>query len=136
MRSEITCGAPVPQFLICEVGAASLQACVELGPLACGLMGLRQVGLECLRDCLGQRVLQVWRRHQQLDRERNRSDLQRGAPLVLLEDVQADAAQLVDVWVENLCPEQNLGRGHRVLLGQVQFQVEHSSFVDRALSTV
>ncbi len=39
--------------------------------------------------------------------EKDGSDLQRGTPLVL-EDVQADAAQLVDVWVVDLREEPDL----------------------------
>ena len=39
--------------------------------------------------------------------EKDGSNLQRGAPLVL-EDIQANAAQLVDIWVVDLCEEADL----------------------------
>ena len=45
--------------------------------------------------------------------EKDSSDLQRWAPLVL-QDVQADAAQLVDVWVVDLCEKTDLPQMNHV----------------------
>ena len=42
--------------------------------------------------------------------EQDGADLQGGAPLVF-EDVKADAAQFVDVWMIDLCKESDLAAG-------------------------
>lgn len=40
------------------------------------------------------------------------------------QDVKADAAELVDVWVEDLGKKADLGRGHWVVVGEEQLQFE------------
>lgn len=43
-----------------------------------------------------------------------------GGTLVIpltLQDIETDAAELVDVGVEDLCEESNLGRSHGVVVG-------------------
>lgn len=52
-----------------------------------------------------------------LDRKENGADLQGGGPLVL-EDVEADAAELVDVRMIHLGQEADLGGSHRVVRGE------------------
>ena len=69
------------------------------------------------RDALVERVVRVWRREQRLHRDEHGPDLQRRGPLVL-EDVEADASELVDVGVVDLGEEPDLffverGRGER-----------------------
>lgn len=49
----------------------------------------------------------LYRTFTRLDAEKHRPDLEGGGPLVL-EDVEADTAQLVDVWVVDFCQEANL----------------------------
>ena len=53
-------------------------------------------------------------------------------PLVL-EDVKADTAELVDVWVVNLGPEKNLGWHHGVLIWQEELTIKDAAFI-RGLS--
>lgn len=45
-----------------------------------------------------------------------------------LQDVQADAPQLVDIRMINFRHEANLGRGHRVFLREEQLQFENPAF--------
>lgn len=62
--------------------------------------------------------------HQEgLDGEEDGADLKGGRPLVL-EDVQADATELVDVGMVHLGQEADLGRGHGVIGGEEEFQLE------------
>lgn len=63
------------------------------------------------RDAFVERVVRVRRRQQRLHRDQHGPDLQGRGPLVL-EDVEADAAELVDVGVVDLGEEADLfGRG-------------------------
>lgn len=55
--------------------------------------------------------------------QQHRADLQRRRPLVL-EDVEADAPELVDVGVVDLGQEAHLGRRHGVVLGQEELELE------------
>ena len=79
-------------------------------------------------DFFVQRVIEVGRREERLDRDEHCSDLESGAPLVL-EDVKADSADLVNVGVVDLGSEEHLGRDHRVLVREEELGVEHASFV-------
>ena len=45
-----------------------------------------------------------------------------------LENVKADATELVDIGVKDLCEESNLRRGHRVVIGQEQLELEDTTF--------
>lgn len=94
--------------------------------------GLGLVDLPQLGHVVGQGVVGVGGRQQRLDGQQHGADLQRGAPLVL-EDVQADAAQPVDVRVVDLGDEAHLGRGHGVVLGQEQLQFEEAALEGRVL---
>lgn len=49
----------------------------------------------------------------------------RGEPT--LQDVQADAAQLIDVRVEDLGKEADLGRCHRVVVGEEKLELEDTT---------
>eukprot|EP00315_Gephyrocapsa_oceanica_P012014 CAMPEP_0185288548 /NCGR_PEP_ID=MMETSP1363-20130426/3459_1 /TAXON_ID=38817 /ORGANISM="Gephyrocapsa oceanica, Strain RCC1303" /LENGTH=111 /DNA_ID=CAMNT_0027884427 /DNA_START=356 /DNA_END=691 /DNA_ORIENTATION=+ len=100
------------------------------GTLLRFLHRLRLIPLPHLGNLVVQRVVRVRGRQQRLDREQHGSDLQRGAPLVF-EDVQADAADLVDVGMVHLRQEAHLWRRHRVLLGQEELQAEDASLVRR-----
>ena len=97
-------------------------------PLLGPLDGTFLVLLPKVGDLLIQGVVEVGERHQGLDREENRSDLQSGRPLVL-QDVQADSAELVDVGVVNLGSEEDLWWHHWVLLWQEELAVEETAFV-------
>lgn len=65
----------------------------------------------------------VGRAQQRLDREEDGADLEGGGPAVL-EDVEADAAELVDVGVVDLGQEADLGRRHRVLFREEELELE------------
>ena len=65
-----------------------------------------------------------------LDGEEDGADLEGRRPPVF-QHVEADPADLVDVGVVDLGKEPDLGRSHRVLLGQKQLQVEDPALVCR-----
>jgi hypothetical protein len=44
-----------------------------------------------------------------------------------LEDVEANTAKLIDVWVENLGKESNLGRSHWVIVGEEELKAENTT---------
>jgi hypothetical protein len=73
-------------------------------------------------------IIEIWERHQSLDGEENRSDLECWGPLVL-QDIEADSSELVDIWVVDLGSEQNLWWNHWVLFWQEELAVEDTSFV-------
>lgn len=114
------------------LSTAQASVCSLGGVLESPLLGLLDgtflVLLPVVSDLLIQGVVQVWERHQGLDREENRPDLESGRPLVL-QDVQADSAELVDVWVVDLGSEENLWWHHWVLLWQEELAVEETAFV-------
>eukprot|EP01084_Bolivina_argentea_P143793 252456_1 len=93
-----------------------------------GLDGILLVGLPVLRDVVGERVVGVGRRHEDLDAEEHLANLERGGPLVL-DDIEADAAELVDVGVVDAGEEAHLGRDHGVLLGEEELEVEDAALV-------
>ena len=68
-------------------------------------------------DTLVKGIFEVRVGHEGLDGEEDRSDLESGTPLVL-EDIETDAAKLVDVRVVDLSAEKNLRRSHRVIFGE------------------
>ena len=115
---------------------------MRLGSLPCSLVGVLECPVLCrldgpllvrlprVSDFLVQGIIQVWQGHQCLNGQQNRSDLQGWGPLVL-EDIEADAAKLVDVGVVDLGSEKNLGRDHGVLIWQEEFAVENATFVRR-----
>lgn len=45
-----------------------------------------------------------------------------------LEDIEADAAQLVDVGVEDLCEEADLGGRHGVVFGKEELELEDTTW--------
>jgi hypothetical protein len=46
-----------------------------------------------------------------------------------LQNVQADSTEAVDVWVVDFGKEADLGRGHGVVVGQEQFELEDSTWI-------
>ena len=72
-------------------------------------------------------ILEVRVGHEGLNGEEDRSDLESGTPLVL-EDIETDAAKLVDVRVVDLSAEKNLRRSHRVVFGEEELTVEKTTF--------
>ena len=109
----------------------SLRISVLQGPIFGLSGGANRVGFKVFSDRLVKRIIKVGSGKQNLDRQQDRSDLEGGAPLVL-QDVEADAAQLVDVGVVNLRAEENLGWRHGVLLGQEELTVEEAAFIGSA----
>jgi hypothetical protein len=102
------------------------------GPLLGLPDGTCLVLLPEVSDLLIQWVFEIGGRQKGLDGEQHRSDLKRWGPLVL-DDVQADSAQLVDIWVVDLGDEKHLWWHHWVLVWQEEFAVEKTSLV-RSLS--
>ena len=80
------------------------------------------------RDVGDKRVRGVGLVEERGDREEHLGDGQRGAPLVL-QDVQADRAVLVDVAVVDLRRELALRRLERVIGGEVNLQVKDASLI-------
>jgi hypothetical protein len=65
-----------------------------------------------------------------LNREKDSSDLKSGRPVVL-ENVKTDTAKFIDVGVEDLGKEPDLGRCHGVVVGEEELKVEDTAFVRR-----
>ena len=84
--------------------------------------------LPVVGDRLIKGVIQVWKRHQSLDGEEHGSDLQCWRPLVL-EDIKADSAELINVGVVDLGSEEHLWWDHWVLIRQEEFAVEDASLI-------
>lgn len=80
---------------------------VQPGPLAGGGHGAALVFPPLAGDGFVQGVVRVGRREQRLDRQQHGANLERGRPLVF-EDVQADAAQAVNVGVVDAGEEADL----------------------------
>ena len=97
-------------------------------PVLCRLDGPLLVRLPRVSDFLIQGIIQVGQRHQCLNGEQHRSNHQGWLPL-FLEDVEADAAKLVNVGVVDLGSEKNLGRDHGVLIWQEEFAVENATLI-------
>ena len=97
-------------------------------PLLSLLDGLLLVGLPGISDFLIQWIIQVGQRHQSLDGEQDRSDLESRRPLVL-QNIETDSSKLVDVGMVDLGSEQNLWWHHWVLIWQEKLAIEDSSFV-------
>ena len=51
----------------------------------------------------------------------------RGIPSPTLQDVEADAAEFVDVGVEDLGQKPDLGRRHGVVVGKEQLELENAA---------
>ena len=79
--------------------------------------------LPLLGDSLVKRVLRVGCTKQSLDTEQDGADLKGGRPVVL-EHVQADAAQSVDVWVIDAGQEAYPRRAHGIVVGEEELEVE------------
>ena len=98
-------------------------------PLPCPHLRSLKVLREVFSDLDLQGVLEVGTRHEHLQGDQHLGDQECRAPLVL-KDVQADAAKLVDVRVVDFGAEQTLGRNHWVLRREVNFYLVFSTLVD------
>ena len=98
------------------------------GPLLGYFNGFCLVLLPLVGDRLVQGVVEVRTRHQGLNGEQHRSDLQRWGPFVL-EDIKTDSTQLVDVGMVDLGSEKHLWWHHWILVRQEKFAVEKTSLV-------
>lgn len=83
--------------------------------------------LPLLRHIWCQWVVWVWCTKQCLDGEEDSADLKSWRP-VAFEDVEADAAELVNVWVVDLGEETNLGWGHWVVVWEEELEVEDATY--------
>ena len=84
--------------------------------------------LPVIGDSLIERIVNVWGRHQSLDRKEHRSNLKCWGPLVL-ENVEADSSELVDVWVVDLGSEEDLWWNHWVLIWQEELAIKETSLI-------
>ena len=98
------------------------------GPLLGLLDSTLLISFPGIGDLLIQRIIQVWERHQSLDREEHRSNLESWRPLVL-QDIEANSAELVNVGVVDLGSEEHLGWNHWVFIRQEEFAVKNATFV-------
>ena len=98
------------------------------GPFLGPLDGTLLVSFPGIGNLLVQGIIQVGQGHQGLDGQEDGSDLKGWGPLVL-ENVQANSAKLVDVWVVDLGSEENLWWHHWILVWQEQLAVEDASLV-------
>jgi hypothetical protein len=85
--------------------------------------GLRFVLLPMFGNIVGKRIVWVGCAEEGLDWEQDSSDLKSRRPLIL-ENVEANSAELVDIGMINLGQEADLGRSHRIIIGQEQLQLE------------
>ncbi|KAI0564068.1 ubiquitin conjugating enzyme E2 [Gracilaria domingensis] len=107
----------------CENKRRELLDSVLLGPVSSGLHGQHLVALPQLGGVVVERVIRVWSGKQRLDGEQDGSNLQGWAPLVL-ENVEADAAETIDVRVVDAGEKANFGRGHGVVFREEELELE------------
>ncbi len=86
------------------------------------------------RDLGHQRVVSVWLVEHGTDGQQDLCHGQRRAPL-FLQNVQADAAVTVDVWVVDTRREVALGRLERVVCGELDVEEEDPALVGRVRGT-
>lgn len=91
--------------------------------------------LPALGDICSERVIRVRSTEEGLDRQEDSSDLKSGRP-VILEDIEANTTKLIDVWVENLGQESNLGRSHWIIVGEEELEAENTTLIRRLGGTV
>ena len=101
-------------------------ASVLLGPFASLLNRTVFVVLPVIGNSLVERVVYVGGGHEGLDRKEHSLDLQGRAPLVL-ENVQADAAEAIDVGVVDLGAEEDFRWDHGILFREEKFSFEQTS---------
>jgi hypothetical protein len=139
-ESKVRCSASYPTM---KCAVSSL--CVLLGPLlGCG-NSLSLVLLPCLRNIVGEGVVGVRGAKESLNGEQNGANLQGRRPVayfcqpghsqvlyrvrLTLEDIETDATQPVDVWVVDLGQEADLGRGHGVVIGEEELELEDAAYM-------
>ena len=98
------------------------------GPLLGPLDGTLLVSFPGIGNLLVQGIIQVGQGHQGLDGQEDGSDLKGWGPLVL-ENVQANSAKLVDVWVVDLGSEEDLWWNHWVLIWQEELAIKETSLI-------
>lgn len=104
--------------------------CVLASPLpSCSLIS-RAVGLVDVCDFRNEGIIRIRVCQHGADRQEDFRDGQGRTPLVS-EDIQADAAVRVDVWVVDPSGEANLGRLERVVAGEVDVEEENATGIGR-----
>lgn len=91
--------------------------------------------LPALGDICSERIIRVRSTEESLDRQEDSSDLKGGRP-VILEDIEANTTKLIDVWVEDLGEESNLGRSHWIIVGEEELEAENTALIRRLGRTV
>jgi len=105
--------------------------CVGGRPLPCCFQCIVFVTLPVVGNFIGQWIIGIWHRHQRLDGQQHRLDLQCWAPALRGQRVQANSAQLINIGVIHLRQKSHLGRFHRVVLGQKELQGKDTSMIRR-----
>ena len=82
------------------------------------------------------RMVRICRAGDQLSKKPNVSKMasiegEKGPCLRTLQDIEADAAELVDVGVEDFGEEANLGGRHGVVFGEKQLELEDAACIIR-----
>ncbi len=99
---------------------------IFLGPGASSSLILDSVSLVHMSNFWNQRIIWVWVRQKRAYREQHLGYREGRAPL-LFEDVKADATIAIDVGVEHLCSEGNLGWLEWVIGWEVDGHQKHTS---------
>jgi len=84
--------------------------------------------LPSFRDIGCQRIIRVRCAKQSLNREENGSYLKGRGP-VALQDIQTDAAKLIDVGMVDLGQESDLGWGHRIIIWEEELELEDTALI-------
>jgi len=120
-------GQPLSAYLGFEA-VTSLFLSKLRSPVTSSLDGGILVLLPSCCDVVGERVVWIWCAEESLDGEEDGANLQGWGP-VALQDVQANAAELVDVGVVDLGEEADFGRRHGVVVGKEQLELECAALV-------
>jgi len=85
------------------------------GPFLGSLDGTFLILFPEISNFLIEWIIQVWKRHQSLNGEKDRSDLKSWRPLVF-QDIKANSSQFIDIWMVDLGSEEDLWWHHWVLV--------------------
>lgn len=78
--------------------------------------------------------MRIWRAGDQLSACLSASGQLTPGVAHTFQNIEADATELIDVRVEDLGQEANLGRSHRIVLGQKQLKLEYPAYNSLSLA--
>ena len=113
-----------------KLGLYSIVSLISIlnSPFSCSLYCAFRVSFEEVGNFLVEWVVKVGCAHQCLNREEYGSNLEGGTPFIL-EDVKANSAEFINVRVEDFRTEKNLWSDHGILIWEIEFSMEHTTFV-------